>query len=384
MADMAQILSSPAQYGVSTAPVLGLSAVLFAVFALKAGMVPFQFWVPAAYRAAPAPVSAVLAGAVKKVGVYAIVRLYFTVFAAAAMDVSLPGLAVQGITIVPPITGDSVLAFYGPVLFVMAAASIVLGGLGAVSRDNLDDLLSYSSIGQVGFIMLPVAVAATAAGGGAVGPLGNFDSVAVLGLTAALVYTLSHAVAKSTLFLASGAVHDMAGTIHLDRLGGITERAPVFSLSVFVAGITLVGIPPVVGFFGKFLVFWTALQGGAGVVLTLPFGVAITGTELTLAVALGGAVLTIAYFTKVWNRGFWGVPGDAVDGAPTRSLVAVVAFGAALALAVGVGFDPVLRAAEAAAEAALDTGRYVDAVGPDGFSDGAGNLAGSLVEVIRP
>jgi multicomponent Na+:H+ antiporter subunit D len=176
----------------------------------------------------------------------------------------------------------------------------------------------------------------------------------------------------------------MAGTIHLDRLGGITERAPVFSLSVFVAGITLVGIPPVVGFFGKFLVFWTALQGGAGVVFSLPFGVAVTGTELALGVALGGAVLTIAYFTKMWNRGFWGVPGAAVEDPPSRSLVAVVAFGAILAAAIGVGFDPVVRAAEAAAEAAAETDGYIDAVEPEGFTEEASDKAGALLGVIRP
>jgi multicomponent Na+:H+ antiporter subunit D len=302
--------------------------------------VPFHFWVPAAYRAAPAPVAAMLAGVVKKVGVYAVVRLYFTVFAAAAIDVSLPGLAVQGVTILPAVSGESVLAFYGPVLFVMATASIVLGGLGAVSRDNFDDVLSYSSIGQVGFIVLPLAVAATASDPG----------VTALGIAAALIYTLSHALAKSTLFLASGTIHEMAGTIRFSRIGGITERAPVFSLSVFVAGVALVGIPPVVGFFGKFLVFQTAVEGGS---------------VLALAVALGGAALTVAYFTSAWNRGFWGVPGDAVDGPVPRRLVAVVAVGAALLLAVGLGFDPVIQAARAGAEAALDRGEYVEAVLPD-------------------
>ncbi|MEF8862157.1 MAG: proton-conducting transporter membrane subunit, partial [Haloarculaceae archaeon] len=80
MADMARRLAEPAAYGIDPVPVLGISAVLLSVFALKAGIVPFQFWVPAAYEAAPAPVTAVLAGVVKKVGIYAIVRLYFMVF----------------------------------------------------------------------------------------------------------------------------------------------------------------------------------------------------------------------------------------------------------------------------------------------------------------
>jgi len=91
MADIAMRVANPAEFGVSLAPVLGLSMLLFVVFAVKAGVVPFQWWVPAAYAAAPAPVAAMLAGVVKKVGIYALIRLYFTVFAAAQFD-ALAGL----------------------------------------------------------------------------------------------------------------------------------------------------------------------------------------------------------------------------------------------------------------------------------------------------
>jgi multicomponent Na+:H+ antiporter subunit D len=338
MADMARRLAAPAEYGVSVAPVLGLSAVLFGVFALKAGLVPFQFWVPSAYGAAPAPVAAMLAGVVKKVGVYAIVRLYFTVFAAAEVD----GLAL------PLVSGDSMLGFYGPVLFVVAVASIVLGGVGAVSRDSFDDVLSYSSIGQVGFIVLPLALAATAPAA----PIGDpFGTVATLGLAATLVYTVTHALAKAALFLASGTVAGATGTDSLADLGGLSRQSPVFAAAVFVAGIGLVGIPPVVGFFGKFLVFSAAVEADSA---------------LALAAALGGAVLTIAYFTRTWNRGFWGETGAAVgEPLPTAEVAVVAALGVAL-LVVGVGFDPLLQAATAGAEAALDTGGYVDAVAPVG------------------
>nr|NIS31648.1 Na+/H+ antiporter subunit D [Actinomycetota bacterium]NIW28564.1 Na+/H+ antiporter subunit D [Actinomycetota bacterium]NIX21042.1 Na+/H+ antiporter subunit D [Actinomycetota bacterium] len=185
MADVARRLADPAAYGVDPAPVLGLSALLFAVFALKAGLVPFHFWVPGAYRAAPAPVAAVLAGVVKKVGVYAIVRLYFTVFAAATLPVSLPGIG-----------GESVLAFYGPVLFVLAVASIVVGGVAALDRPDLDGLLAYSSVSQLGFVVLPLAVAAA------------FPGLRTLAIAATLVYALNHGVAKALLYLISGTLDD--------------------------------------------------------------------------------------------------------------------------------------------------------------------------------
>ena len=327
MADMARRLADPA---VAPAPVLGLSALLFAVFALKAGLAPFQFWVPAAYRAAPAPVTAMLAGVVKKVGVYAIIRLYFTVFAGASLGgLGLPGFA-----------GDSLLGFYGPVLFVMAAASILVGGLGAVSQDDIDGLLAYSSIGQVGFIVLPLAIAATV------------PSVRELGVAAALVYALNHGFAKSLLFMASGTVYDTVGTIEFPDLGGLAETSPVLSGGFFVGAMALVGVPPLSGFFGKLLVFDAAGRAGSA---------------LALGVALVGAVLTIAYFSQAWNRGFWGEPSLLVQhGESQGSLVAVVV---ALALAIvvlGVGFDVVMRAAEAGARAAVDQQAYVDAVLPRG------------------
>jgi multicomponent Na+:H+ antiporter subunit D len=389
MADMARRLADPAAYGVAVLPTLGLGAVLFSVFALKAGMVPFHFWVPAAYRAAPAPVTAVLAGVVKKVGVYAVVRVYFTVFAGA----DLPALGLGFV-------GDSPLAFFGPVLFVMAGASILFGGLGAVGRDDVDGILAYSSISQVGFIVLPLAVAATV------------PAVRTLGVAAALVYAFNHGLAKGALFLASGTVHDAVGSTRLSDLGGLAARAPVLAGSFLLAALALVGIPPLSGFFGKLLVFDTATRALAA---------SATGAAAALGLALVGAVLTIAYYTRAWNAVFWGETTDVVDAAlprrwvlgsdragagteaaaarpadaaetadaePPRSdggtgtgtgpgtnggtaaelgLAGEVTVVVALVVAVvafGVGFEALYAAAEAGARAALDTGGYVDAVAP--------------------
>jgi len=345
MADMARRLAEPAAYGIDPAPVLGISAVLLSVFALKAGIVPFQFWVPAAYEAAPEPVTAVLAGVVKKVGIYAIVRLYFMVFAAASLPVSLPGIG-----------GDSFLAFFGPVLFVAAAASILLGGIGALGQEGMDGLLAYSSIGQIGFVVLPLAIAATA------------PEFRALGVAAALVYAVNHGLAKSLLFLVAGAVRRGTGTDRFAELGGLAGREPVLAGSFFVGGLALVGIPPLTGFFGKFLVFDVAGRAGS---------------TLGLAVALVGAVFTIAYVTRAWNRGFWGDAGPAVA-ASTRqpALVAVAAGLAALVVLLGAGFDPLFEAVENAAEAALDAESYVEAVDPTtageatAGSDGGGNGGG--------
>jgi multicomponent Na+:H+ antiporter subunit D len=129
-----------------------------------------------------------------------------------------------------------------------------------------------------------------------------------------------------------------------------------------------VGIPPLTGFFGKLLVFDVAGRAGS---------------TLGLAVALVGAVFTIAYVTRAWNRGFWGEAGPAVAVSTHRSsLVGVAAALAVLVLLLGVGFDPLYAAAENAAEAALDVDGYVEAVDPTTAAGatadmGSGSASGS-------
>ena len=337
MADMAQRLAQP---GVDAAPVVGLSALLLAVFALKAGLVPFQFWVPSAYRSVPLPIAAVFAGASKKVGIYAIVRLYFTVLGDAAVTTDVPVVGVE-----------SPLAFLAPVLLVMGLASIVVGGLGAVSRPRLDGLLAYSSIGQVGFIAVPIAIAAGT----------SSASLRHLGVLAGLLYALHHALAKGLLFLAAGVIRDATGTTRLAELSGLGERSQVFSVTVLVGSLSLVGIPPLAGFFGKFFVFTVAAD---------QFATADTaGTSAIIAVLLVGAVLTLVYATRVWVGGFWGPQADRVELATfDRRELGILAVLAIIVLGVGLGFEPVYQFADAAASAAIDTDGYISAVGLGGSS----------------
>jgi multicomponent Na+:H+ antiporter subunit D len=357
MADMARRLADPAAYGVSVAPTLGLLALLVSVFALKAGLVPFHAWVPAAYRAAPAPATALLAGVVKKVGLYAVVRVGFTVFGTAPLPVALPGVA-----------GDSALAYLGPVLFVLAAASVLFGGVAALSQPRVEGVLAHSSISQIGFVFLPLAVAATV------------PEVRALGVTAALVYAFNHGLAKAGLFLVAGTLQDVLGTTRFGDLGGVAGRAPVLSGAFLVFALGLVGTPPLAGFLGKLLVFDVGARA---------LGAGSRGAALALAVALAGAVLTLAYYSRAWAAGFWGEPSETVrarlpvprpttggDPAPDAAtdggraagaLVVQVAAVVTLALAVvglGVGGEALVAGAEGAAEAALDTEGYVDAVDP--------------------
>jgi multicomponent Na+:H+ antiporter subunit D len=340
MAEMARLLATP-DAGAATTPVVGLSGLLLVTFALKAGLVPFQFWVPSAYRSAPIPVVAVFAGATKKVGLYAIVRVYFTVFGGAEMTLDVPGVA----------TETAPLAFLAVVLLAMAVGSILVGGVGAVAQDRLDGLFAYSSIGQVGFIAVPVGLAAAT----------TAPALRHVGILAALVYALHHALTKGLLFLSVGAIRDGVGTTRIAELGGIGQRSPLFAGTFLVGILSLVGIPPLAGFFGKLFAFRAAVDqlafaasGGP-----VPSGVAAG----LLAVLLAGACLTIVYATRAWISCFWGAQSQAVAaGRFERGEIAVLATLAALVVLVGVGFDPVYEFADAAAAAALDGEAYVEAV----------------------
>ncbi|MFB6163027.1 MAG: complex I subunit 5 family protein [Halococcoides sp.] len=344
MADLARRLAAPVEYGIDPVPVTGLALLLIAVFALKAGLVPFHVWVPDAYRAAPAPVTAVLAGVTKKVGIYAIIRLSVTVFAAARLPADLAIL--EGATITGAI---------GPLLFTMATASIVLGGLGALARDDLDEILAYSSIAQVGFIAVVIALALTTPTPGIAA--GAADPLRTLALAAALVYSLNHALAKSALFLATGTIRDAVGTLSIADLDGLASDRPVLGASVLIAGVSLIGLPPLVGFFGKLLV----LAAGARSIAT---GATIPGV-LVLVATVGGAIVTIAYVSRVWIAAFWSAPTIQVSEARFDrrqiALVAILAIGVVL---TGLAVDPVGEAARTAAAAALNRSAYIDAVGP--------------------
>jgi multicomponent Na+:H+ antiporter subunit D len=339
MADMARQLSA----GGELAPVVGLSVLVFVTFALKAGLAPFQFWVPSAYRAAPLPVVALFAGVTKKVGIYAIIRLYFTVFGNASVTTDVPGIA-----------GDAVLSFVGPVLLVMGGLSILLGGVGAVDSERLDGLFAYSSVGQVGFIAVALGVAAVGAG-----------ELRHLGVLAALVFALHHALTKGLLFLSTGIVRDTTGTTTIADLGGFGERSPVFAGAFFVGSLSLVGIPPLAGFFGKLFVFDAAATRYADAATA--GATAAVGAGLVVVLLLVGAVLTVLYATRAWSDTVWGGQTDAVrSGSIDTVAVAIVASLAVLVVALGIGFEPVYEFADTAAEAALDTEGYVELVDPGG------------------
>jgi len=198
-------------------------------FGLKAALVPFHAWLPDAHPSAPAPISAMLSGIlIKTLGVYALTRVLFNVF----------GVSVQ----------------MGWLLIAMALLSMIAGAFLAIGQWDFKRLLAYSSISQVGYVILGIGLGALiiARGGNSA-----WASLAILG---GLFHLVNHAVYKALLFLSSGSVEMSTGTRQLKRMGGLAERMPVTRTTCTIASAAIVGIPPFSGFWSKLILVWAAIQ----------------------------------------------------------------------------------------------------------------------------
>jgi multicomponent Na+:H+ antiporter subunit D len=319
MADMALILS---EGSVNTAPVLGLSAILFCVFAIKSGLVPFHFWAPPVYSNSPPPAAAMMAAISKKVGIYAVIRLYFTVFSQASIPQTAAILA-----------GKPVTHFIAPVILVMATATIILGGISAINRKNLDKMLSYSSVGQVGFIFIPVGLAML-----------NPSKMAI---AASLIYLMSHSLSKSSLFMVSGLVEKITGETDLEEINGLSETSGFISAAYFISAFSLVGIPPLLGFFGKFSVLRASIM---------------SGNQMAILVVLFGSLMTLTYFGKSWLKAFFGEPEEYSLEPVSRLEILAVLFLAVEIIFLGLNLEPLYGIAEAAAGNVVNPETYITSV----------------------
>ena len=224
----------------------GFSLLFLVVFGVKAGLFPLFFWLPDSYPTAPAPVTAVFAGLLTKVGVYAIIRSQTLLF---------------------PHEGPSTL------LLSIAGATMLVGVIGAIAQNDVKRILSFHIISQIGYMILG---------------LGLFT---VAGLAGGILYIIHHIVVKTALFLVSGILEVTTGTGSLDRLGGMAKRLPVVAVLFGIAALSLAGLPPFSGFVAKL----TLVQAGLDVQRYVVVGV-------SLLVSL----LTLYSMVKIWSNAFWG------------------------------------------------------------------------------
>jgi multicomponent Na+:H+ antiporter subunit D len=241
---------------------LVLQLLLLTVFAIKAAVFPLSFWLPDSYPTAPAPVTAVFAGLLTKVGVYAIIRTQTLLFPQS------------------PLTD---------LLLWAALLTLVIGILGAVAQTDIKRMLSFTLVSHIGYMLFGVALAT------------------VTGISGAIFYVAHHITIQTTLFLVLGLVERRGGSTSLIRLGGLARLAPVIGVLFFVPAMNLAGIPPMSGFLGKV----SLTQAGIEV-----------GSPLAFAVVAGGmltSLLTLYAVAKTWNLAFWRTPEQAHEMARTLS-----------------------------------------------------------------
>ena len=198
-------------------------------FGLKAALVPFHAWLPDAHPSAPAPISAMLSGIlIKTLGVYAMSRVVFNIF----------GVSIE----------------VGWLLVTLGILSMVAGAFLAIGQWDLKRLLAYSSISQIGYVVLGVGLGATLIAKGA-----NvaWASLAILG---GLFHLVNHAVYKSLLFLTSGSVEMSTGTRQMRKMGGLAEKMPLTRAACTVASASIAGVPPFAGFWSKLILVIAAVQ----------------------------------------------------------------------------------------------------------------------------
>ncbi len=217
---------------------------------LKTALFPLHFWLPPTHASAPAPVSALLSALVVKASFYILLRLWITLFG--------------------PLTGEGVAALFG----LLGAAAVLWGSVQALRQTRLKMLVAYSTVAQIGYLFLAFPLAAAAA---------------VTAWNAAAVLVLSHALAKSAMFLAAGNLLHFGGHDRIADLDRVVQRLPLSAFAFALAGVSLMGLPPSGGFIGKWLLLEAALAQGRW--------------DLAAVMLLGG-LLAAAYVFKVLGHAF--------------------------------------------------------------------------------
>ncbi len=291
-------------------PILASAAFLIFAFASKAALFPLFFWLPASYHTPSFATSAVLAGLLTKVGVYALIRVFTLVY-------DVEGTAIQTL------------------LLWIAVLSMVVGALGALVQPSIRRVLGFGIVSSVGYMLLGLAVAT---------PLALFGAV---------FYLLQDVVVKTGLFMGAGVARRLAGAEDFDRAAGLWRARPWTSVLFLVPALSLAGVPPFSGFWAKLLLVQATLAVGS-------YG-------LVFAV-LGVGLLTLLAMARVWALGFWSAhpDGDAAVGGPApAAMLAPMAAMTGLVVLVGVWAAPFVDAAAVMATQLADPAAYLAAVTGD-------------------
>ena len=307
MADLHLKIQSVGDKGLLTA----IAAIFMVAFGIKAGMFPLFFWLPASYHTPPVAISAIFAGLLTKVGVYALIRMFTLVF---TFDV----------------------AYTHGLLLTAAILTMIIGVLGAAAFNEFRRILSFHIISQVGYMVMGLAL------------------FTPLALTGSVFYILHHMLVKANLFLISGVTRKKGGSFELANLGGFYRSSGLLSILFFIPAFSLAGFPPLSGFWAKMILIRASLE--------LEF-------YMVAATAALVGLLTVFSMTKIWGEAFWKPKPDSADTEMMDNLkpggfwmflpIIVLAI---LTIIIGIVPGPFLKMAEQASFELLNPNIYVKAV----------------------
>lgn len=292
-----------------------ICAVLFLVgFGIKSAVFPLYFWLPASYHTPPSAVSAIFAGLLTKVGVYALIRVFTLIF-----------------------VGD---LFLETLLLSLAILSIFSGGIGALIQNNIRKVFSYLIICHIGFM---------------IGGLGLFTKVAIAGT---IFYLIHDIIVKTNLFLISGLIYRLRSTTSLQKLGGLYDQYPKISLLLAIPLFSLVGIPPLSGFWPKISLLLAGFE---------------QENYWFVGAVIFGSLITLVVIAKVWAEAFWKEPKPVtkwkkfVDFSQLKQiqkaqLIFPIAFLSVVSLYIGFGAEHIQQLSERIANELMDNQQYIDAV----------------------
>lgn len=301
MADLAAIWPS------RDAPVLDLVlAMLFlTAFGIKAALFPFFFWLPASYPTPPAPIGAIFAGLLTKVGVYALIRVFSLLFRhGSPLPLSI--------------------------LLWMSVGTMIVGLVGALSQRDFRRVLAFNLVGHIGYTTIGLSIGTVAA------------------LAGSILYVVHHILTITCLFFVSGVLLQLRRTTDLGSLGSLYRDHPGTAVLAMIPLFSLAGVPPLSGFVGK---------------LAVVQGTFAAGSYVVGGVVLVVSLLTLVSIARLWDEAFWKpAAAPAVSPRPARPLLVPVAALSLLIVGVTVGADPLFRLTTRAADQLLSPQGYVEAV----------------------
>lgn len=273
----------------------------FIGFGIKAGFMPFHFWLPQAHPIAPTVLSAFLSGVIIKMGIYGILRTFLFI--------------------------KPVPEWCGWLLLVVSIISAIFGVWYALAQHDIKRLLAYHSVENIGIIGIGIGI-------GFIGSANNLPAVEVLGFGGALLHTLNHAIFKSLLFVGSGVIYQNLGTRNIELMGGLVHRAKYIAMLFLIGSVAISGVPPFNGFISEFIIYTGFFETANELKNYYP----ILMLMFVVGLAFVGG-LAVACFTKVNSIMFLGSERKEVKHFHT-SVYDYISLGIFALLCIVIGFYP--------------------------------------------